>query len=76
MPVQCPNESRKQQPEIQRYETDMTANDSGDDNISPPKRITSQIGERLVRDNELYISLSSTIVLKRKKEMLFVPLDF
>ena len=39
----------------------------------------SQIEERLVRDettNELYMPLSSTIVLKRKKEMLYVPLDF
>ena len=26
--------------------------------------------------NELYMPLSSTIVLKRKKKMLFVPLDF
>ena len=26
--------------------------------------------------NELYMPLSSTIVLKRKKEMLYVPLDF
>ena len=45
----------------------------------PPKITTSQIEERLVRDdftNELYMPLSSTIVLKRKKEMLYVPLDF
>ena len=26
--------------------------------------------------NELYMPLSATIVLKRKKEMLYVPLDF
>ena len=26
--------------------------------------------------NELYIPLTSTVVLKRKKEMLYVPLDF
>ena len=57
----------------------MTANGSGDDNISFPKILTSQIEERLVRDdftNELYMTLSSRIVLKRKKEMLHVPLDF
>ena len=39
----------------------------------------SQIEEQLVRDettNELYMPLSSTIALKRKKEMLYVPLDF
>ena len=51
--------------------------DSGDDNISPPPITISQI-EELVRDdifNELYMPLSSTIVLKRKKEMLYLPLD-
>ena len=78
-PVQCLNDSKKQQHEIQRNETDMTTHDSGDDNISPPEIINSQIEERLVRDyitNELYMPLSSTIVLKRKKEMLYIPLDF
>ena len=51
----------------------------GDDNISPPAITISQIEERLVRDdstNEIYMPLSSTIVLKRKKEMVYVPLDF
>ena len=44
-----------------------------------PEITTSQIQEQLVRDdftNELYMPLSSTIVLKRKKEMLYVPMDF
>ena len=50
MPVQFPNDSRKQQLEIQRYETDMSTNDSGDD-ISPPKKITSQIEKQFVRDD-------------------------
>ena len=57
----------------------MTANHSGDDIMSPPETKTSQIEEQLVRDditNELYMPLSYTIVLKRKKEMLYVPLDF
>ena len=57
----------------------MTAHGSGDDNISPPKIATSQIEERLVRDdltNELYMPLSYTIVLKQKKEMLYVPVVF
>ena len=52
---------------------------NGDDTISPPEITTSQIQEQLVRDditNELYMPLSSTIVLKRKKEVLYVPLDF
>ena len=57
----------------------MTTCDNGEDNISPPPITISQIEEQLVRDditNELYMPLSSTIVLKRKKEMLYVPLDF
>ena len=57
----------------------MTTYDNGDDNISPPENTTSQIEERLMRDdnnNELYMPLSSTIVLKLKEEMLYVPLDF
>ena len=55
------------------------ANNNGYDKISPPKPTNSQIEEQLVRDDiskELYMPLSSTIVLKRKKEMLYVPLDF
>ena len=72
-------ETTKRNPEIQRNEIDLTTYDNGDDNISPREIATSQIKERLVRDdftNELYMPLASTIVLKRKKEMLCVPLDF
>ena len=75
IPVQCPNDSNKQQNEIQRNEIGLTTYGNGDDNISPPEITTSQIQEQLVRDditNELYMPpLSSTIVLKRKKEMLY-----
>ena len=56
----------------------MTTYDNGDDNISPPEITTSPIEEQLVRDditNEIYMPLSSTIVLKRKKEMFYVLLD-
>ena len=69
-PAQCLKDSKQPELEFQRNETDMTANESGDDNITPPKTTTSQIEERLVRHqitNELYIPLSSKIVLKRKK---------
>ena len=59
---------------MQRHEMNMTTNDNGDDNIFPPKRTTLQIEEQLL--NELYMPLSPTIVLKRNKEMLYVPLDF
>ena len=78
-PVLSLNDSKKPSSEIQRYEADMTTCDSGDSKISPPPITISQIEERLVRDdstNELYMPLSSTIVLKRKKEMLYVPLYF
>ena len=62
IPVQCPNDSKKQQNEIQRNEIGLTTCGNGDDNISPPKITTSQIQEQLVRDditNELYMPLSS-----------------
>ena len=45
----------------------------------PLTTATPLIEEGLVRDeqtNELYLSLTSTVVLKRKQEMLYVPLDF
>ena len=79
LPVQCPNDSNKQQNETQRNEIGLTTYGNRDDKISPPEITTSQIQEQLVRDNitnELHMPLSSTIVLKREKEMLYVPLDF
>ena len=79
MLVQSHNDSNKPQSEIQELERNIKANDNGDDNTFPPKITTSQIEEQLVMDditNELYIPLSSTVVSKRKKEMLYVPLDF
>ena len=79
IPVQCLDDSNKQQNEIQQNQAGLTAYVNGDDNILPPEITTSPFREQLVRDentNELYMPLSSTIVLKRKKEMLYVPLDF
>ena len=78
-PVQCPNESKKQKHGVQRNKTDTTTYDNGVDKISPHEITTSQIEERLVREditNELYMPISSTIFLKRKKEKLYVPQDF
>ena len=72
------NDSKKPNSEIQRNDIDMMTCDNGDDNISPPVITISQIEKRLVTDEttkEFYMPLSSTIVLKRKKEMLYVPLD-
>ena len=57
----------------------MKVNDIGDDNISPPKITTSQIEENFVRDeitDELCMPQSSTIILKRKKKLLYLPVDF
>ena len=61
------NDSKQPNSEIQRNETDMTTYDNGDDNIPPPVITISQIEEQLVREettNELYMPISSTIVLK------------
>ena len=65
------NDSKKPSSEIQRYENDMTTCDSEDSNIFPPPITISQIEERLVGDdstNELYLPLSSTIVLNERKK--------
>ena len=70
-PVPSLNDSKKPNSEIQRNQINMTTYDNGDDKIYPPAMAKSQIEERLVRDditNELYMPLSSTIVLKRKKK--------
>ena len=58
-----------------------TCNDylSGDITILSLITATPLIEEGLVRDeqtNEVYLPLTSTVVLKQKKEMLYVPLDF
>ena len=56
----------------------MTTRD-GDSSKSPRTPVTPHIEERLVRDEktkELYLPLTSTVVLKRKQELLNLPLDF
>ena len=78
-PVPSLNDSKKPSSEIQRNDTDIITWDSGDDSISPPAITIWQIEERLVRDdstNELYMPLSSTIVLKRKKRNVVCPFGF
>ena len=60
---------------MQKANADMIADYSGDGNFPPPKITSSQIEERLVRDEtteEIYMPMSSTLILKRKKEMLYV----
>ena len=52
---------------------------NGDTTTPPLTTANPLIEERLVRDeqtNEVNLPLTSTVVLKRKQEMLYVPLDF
>ena len=52
---------------------------NGDTTTSLLTTATPLIEEGLVRDeqtNEVYLPLTSTVVLKRKQEMLYVLLDF
>ena len=52
---------------------------NGDTTTPPLTTATTLIEEGLVRDeqtNEIYLPLTSTVVLKRKQEMLYVPMDF
>ena len=52
---------------------------NGDTTTPPLTTATPLIEEGLVRDeqtNEIYLPLTSRVVLKRKQEMLYVPLDF
>ena len=52
---------------------------TGNTTASPLTTATPLIEEGLVRDehtNEVYLPLTSTVILKRKQEMLYVPLDF
>ena len=63
----------------QNTEQHVVTKPNGDTATSPLTAATPLIEERLVRDeqtNEIYLPLSSTVVLKRKQEMLYVPLDF
>ena len=78
-PIQSLKDSKKRQSVIQKHEMNITGNENRDDNIFSPKITNSQIEERFARDditNDFYMPLFSTIVLKQKKEMLYVRLDF
>ena len=63
--------------DIQEKRKHLLNNTDGDGLNLPSDQ--QPVGERLVRDeqtNELYLQLTSTVILKRKQEMLIVPLDF
>ena len=63
----------------QNAEQHVVTTPSRDITTSPLTTATPLIEEGLVRDeqtNEIYLPLTSTVILKRKQEMLYVPLDF
>ena len=77
-PVQILNCSRNCSTVIQNSEQHVTTNLNGDATTPPLTTATPLIEEGLVRDehtNEIYLPLTSTVVLKRKQEMLYVPMD-
>ena len=63
----------------QNAEQHITTTPDKEMTTPPLTTATPLIEEGLVRDeqtNEIYLPLTSTVVLKRKQEMLYVPLDF
>ena len=78
-PVPFLNCSKNSTTNIQNSHQHRMTTTTEDITFSPPTTTTPLIEEGLVRDeqtNEVYLPLSSTVVLKRKHEMLYVPLDF
>ena len=71
--------SRNYSTNTQKTEQHVVTTPNGDTTTPPLTTATPLIEEGLVRDertNEVYLSLTSTVVLKRKQEMLYVRLDF
>ena len=71
--------SKKCLTDIQISEQHVTTTPTGDITTPPPTTTTPLTEEGLVRDeqtNEVYLPLTSTVVLKRKQEMLYLPRDF
>ena len=65
--------------DIQNTEQPVVTSLNGDTTTAPLTTETPLIEEGLVRDeqtNEVYLPLTSTVVLKRKQEMLYVPLGY
>ena len=74
--LDCPKNSSTN---TQNTEQHVVTTPSRDITTSPLTTATPLIEEGLVRDeqtNELYLPLTSTVILKQKQEMLYVPLDF
>ena len=71
--------SKNSSTNTQNTEQHVVTTPNGDTTTRPLTTATPLIEEGLVRDeqtNEVYLPLTSTVVLKRKQEMLYVPLDF
>ena len=78
-PVPFHNCSQNRPTYIQISEQHVTTTITGNTTIPPLTTATPLKEEGLVRDeqtNEVYLPLTSTVVLRRKHEMLYVPLDF
>ena len=78
-PVSFVNCSKNSSTDIQNTEQLVVTTLNGDTTTPLLTTATPLIEEGLVRDeqkNEVYLPLTSTVVLKRKREMLYVPLDF
>ena len=73
------NCSKNSSTNTQNAEQHVATTPTGDVTTPPLTTTTPLIEEGLLRDdqpNEVYLPLTSTVVLKRKQEMLYVPLDF
>ena len=78
-PVPFLNCSKNYPTDIQNSEQHVTISLTGDTTIPPITTATPLIEEGLVRDeqtNEIYLPSTSTVVLKRKREMLYVLSGF
>ena len=78
-PVSFPSRSKDSSTDNQNAEQHITTTLNKEITTLPLNTATPLIEEALVRDeqtNELYLPITSTVVLKRKQEMLYVPLDF
>ena len=74
--LDCPKNSSTN---TQNTEQHVVTTPNGDTATPPLTTATPLIEEGLVRNeqtNEVYLPITSTVVLKRKQEMLYVPLDF
>ena len=73
------NFSKKSSTDIQNTELPVVITLTGDTTTPPLSTATPLIEKALVQDeqtNQVYLQLTSTVILKRKQEKLYVPLDF